>query len=108
MTTTKVFTSGRSQAVRIPKEYRFDVGEVVINKIGDMVTLTPVSSLATEFDAAKRAELAIEMQQTILDDNAYVFCSFLEMNQISKKSVTGYTAHACDYYQVTADLDINE
>ena len=51
MTTTKVFTSGRSQAVRIPKEYRFDVGEVVINKIGDMVTLTPVSSLATEFDA---------------------------------------------------------
>ncbi len=64
--------------------------------------------MAGEFDPAKRAELAVQMQQTILDDNAYVFCSFLEMNQISKKSVTGYTAHACDYYQVTVDLDINE
>ena len=29
------------------------------------------------------------------------------MNMISKSSVTGYTAHACDYYQVTAELDIN-
>ena len=25
---------------------------------------------------------------------------------ISRSYVTGYTAHACDYYQVTADLDI--
>ena len=48
----------------------------------------------------------IELQQLILDDNAYVFCSFLEMNMISRAGVTGYTAHACDYYQVTADLDI--
>ena len=51
MPTTKVFTSGRSQAVRIPKEYRFDVETVFINKIGDTVTLTPVASLASEFDA---------------------------------------------------------
>ena len=29
------------------------------------------------------------------------------MNMISKANVTGYTAHACDYYQVTAELDIN-
>lgn len=57
---------------------------------------------------AKRGELAIKLQQAILDDNAYVFCSFLQMNMISKSSVTGYTAHACDYYQVTADLDINK
>lgn len=39
-----------------------------------------------------------------IDDNAYVFCSFLEMNMISKVGVTGYTARACDYCQVTADL----
>lgn len=59
-----------------------------------------------EFDSKKRAELAVQMQQTILDDNAYVFCSFLEMNLIKKSTVTGYDAHPCDYYQVTADLDI--
>ena len=65
-----------------------------------------LNRMATEFDPARRGELAIELQQAILDDNAYIFCSFLEMNMISKASVTGYTAHACDYYQVTADLDI--
>ena len=66
-----------------------------------------IDELATEFDTEKRGELAVNLQQTILDDNAYVFCSFLQMNMISKSTVTGYTAHACDYYQVTADLDIN-
>lgn len=50
MNTAKVFTSGRSQAVRIPKEYRFDVDEVFINKIGDTVMLTPVKSLAAAFE----------------------------------------------------------
>lgn len=67
---------------------------------------TLIDRLSTEFDPAKRGEIAIELQQLILDDNAYVFCSFLEMNMISRAGVTGYTAHACDYYQVTADLDI--
>ena len=55
---------------------------------------------------AKRAELAIELQQAILDENAYVFCSFLQMNMISKSNVKNWTAHACDYYEVTVDLDI--
>lgn len=66
-----------------------------------------IEELSTEFDTAKRGELAVRLQQAILDDNAYVFCSFLQMNMISKTNVTGYTAHACDYYQVTAELDIN-
>ena len=65
-----------------------------------------MNQMATEFDPAKRGELAVELQQAILDDNAYVFCSFLQMNMISKANVKNYTAHACDYYQVTADLDI--
>ena len=63
--------------------------------------------LSTEFDTAKRAELAIELQQTILDDNGYVFCSFLEMSMISKASVHNWNAHACDYYEVTVGLDID-
>ncbi len=50
METAKVFMSGRSQAVRLPKEYRFDVDEVYINRIGDAVILTPVGSLADAFD----------------------------------------------------------
>ena len=65
-----------------------------------------IKEMSTEFDPAERGRLAIELQQKILDDNAFVFCSFLQMNMISSAGVTGYTAHACDYYQVTADLDI--
>ena len=46
MQTTKVFMNGRSQAVRIPAEYRFDEDEVYINKIGNTLMLTPKSELA--------------------------------------------------------------
>ena len=42
MQTAKVFTSGRSQAVRIPKEFRFEAEEVFINRVGDAVILTPI------------------------------------------------------------------
>lgn len=65
-----------------------------------------IGDLSKEFDTAKRGEMALKLQQMILDDNAYVFCSFLQMNMISKENVRNYTAHACDYYQVTAQLDI--
>jgi antitoxin VapB len=50
MEKAKVFTNGRSQAVRLPKEYRFDTDEVYINKIGDMVILMPLDSLEKAFD----------------------------------------------------------
>lgn len=66
-----------------------------------------IEDLSKEFNLEKRAQLAIDLQQKILDDNAYIFCSFLQMNMISKSTVKAYTAHACDYYQVTADLDID-
>ena len=47
------------------------------------------------------------MQQQLMNDNAFVFCSFLKMSMISQANVTGLTAHASDYYELTADLDIN-
>lgn len=41
MTTAKIFENGRSQAVRLPKEYRFSEEEVFVSKIGDIVMLIP-------------------------------------------------------------------
>ena len=41
MNTAKIFANGRSQAVRLPKEYRFDESDVFIKKIGDVVMLIP-------------------------------------------------------------------
>jgi antitoxin VapB len=40
--TAKLFTHGGSQAVRLPKEFRFEGGEVRIRKEGDKVILEPV------------------------------------------------------------------
>ena len=38
----KLFTNGRSQAVRIPKAYQFEgVDEVIIRKDGDALIITP-------------------------------------------------------------------
>lgn len=61
--------------------------------------------MAQSFDAEKRHDLAIQMAQTILNDNAYVFCAHLKMSMVAKKNVTGLVAHPCDFYEITADLD---
>ena len=42
--TTTLFTNGRSQAVRIPKELRFEGREVSIRRLGDGVLLVPVKA----------------------------------------------------------------
>lgn len=41
MDTAKIFENGRSQAVRLPKEYRFNEKDVFIKKIDDVVLLIP-------------------------------------------------------------------
>ncbi len=37
----KVFQNGRSQAIRIPKEFRVDTSEVYIEKVGDTLIIKP-------------------------------------------------------------------
>jgi len=40
-TTAKVFTSGNSQAIRLPQEFRLDTDEVFINKSGEKLIINP-------------------------------------------------------------------
>jgi antitoxin VapB len=42
MEKAKIFWSGRSQAVRLPKEFRFDATEVRIRRHGQSVILEPM------------------------------------------------------------------
>ena len=49
MMTAKVFENGRSQAVRLPKECRFNTDEVAVNKIGDIVLLMPKTNKWSSF-----------------------------------------------------------
>ncbi len=49
MDTAKVFMSGRSQAVRLPQNYRFDVDEVLISRVGSVVLLVPKAEAFNAF-----------------------------------------------------------
>ena len=49
MMTAKIFENGRSQAVRLPKECRFNTDEVAVNKIGDIVLLMPKTDKWSSF-----------------------------------------------------------
>ena len=54
MQTAKIFLNGRSQAVRLPKDFRFTGNDVFIRKIGKIVMLIPKddpwASLANSLD----------------------------------------------------------
>ena len=40
MEVAKVFKTGRSQAIRLPKDYRFDCEEVLISRVGKALIIT--------------------------------------------------------------------
>ena len=52
MTFARIFQSGNSQAVRLPKDFRFDAEQVEIFRRGNEVVLRPVAiNAAAIFDA---------------------------------------------------------
>ena len=48
--TAKLFMHGRSQAVRLPKEFRFEGTEVRVSKVGDKVILEPMKKEPIDLD----------------------------------------------------------
>ncbi len=63
MTTTRVFKSGNSQAVRIPKEFQLDVDEVEIFRRGDEIVLLPKKK-----NLAEAFELITQLSDDFLAD----------------------------------------
>jgi len=55
MDTARLFRSGRSQAVRLPKEYRFEGTEVAVRHFGNGVLLLPFNEPWAMLDAALEA-----------------------------------------------------
>ena len=41
MDTAKIFKNGKSQAIRLPKEYRFQGSKVYVKQVGNAVVLIP-------------------------------------------------------------------
>jgi len=52
MDTARIFPSGRSQAIRLPKEYRFKGKDVMIKHFGNGVLLLPIDTSWTMLEAA--------------------------------------------------------
>ncbi len=44
MQTAKLFQNGQSQAVRLPKEFRFEGDQVYLKKVGNAVVLIPAKN----------------------------------------------------------------
>ncbi len=55
MKTAKIFKNGQSQAVRLPKDFRFQDDEVFVKKTGNVVQLIPrCDSWKSLFDSLKK------------------------------------------------------
>ncbi len=75
--TAKLFRNGRSQAVRLPKDFRFSGDEVKIRREGDAVILEPMGSqswprgywerLREMHHAARIEPMKVELQDVDLD-----------------------------------------
>ncbi|MBR1812493.1 MAG: hypothetical protein IJ773_01580 [Lachnospiraceae bacterium] len=71
MLTAKVFQSGNSQAIRIPKEYQTDEKEFIIRKSGNCFFLIPANDpwalLRQSLGQAEEA-VSFERDQPLLSD----------------------------------------
>ena len=63
METAKIFKSGNSQAVRLPKAYQFDVSEVQIFRRGDEIVLKRKPQ-----NLARAFELLAEMSDDFMEE----------------------------------------
>lgn len=71
MTTAKLFTHGRSQAVRLPKEFRFQGTEVYVRRVGNDVVLsarpTPSADALIEALCAFEPGLSLQREQAAFE-----------------------------------------
>jgi antitoxin VapB len=73
----KVFMNGQSQAVRLPKECRFDEDEVLVKKIGDLVILFPKKAVGQIFEDSLRnfpADFMDERNQPQMQSRKSISC----------------------------------
>ncbi len=65
MNVAKLFTHGGSQAVRLPKEFRFEGTEVHVRRVGDEVVLSalPAADLQAMLDALDGFEPGVRLER---------------------------------------------
>lgn len=71
----RLFTNGRSQAVRIPKAFEFEgVSEVVMRKEGDALVIVPVRKTWTSYpdDAPDVRDDFLNERPALMDDDGRI------------------------------------
>ena len=104
-----VYVSSTTTAPTGDPEYFFTskvVGPKNYGKYEKKEVTALTEKLHQAFEPEERAKLATELQQKILDDDGFFFVSHLNMGIVTKSNVKGMAAHPCDYYEITADLDV--
>ena len=104
-----VYVSSTTTAPTGDPEYFFTstvVGPKNYGKYENKEVTALTERLHQAFEPEERAKLATELQQKILDDDGFFFVSHLNMGIVTKSNVKGMAAHPCDYYEITADLDV--
>ena len=74
--TAKLFTNGRSQAVRIPKAYQFEgVDEVILRREGDALIVIPARKSWTSFadEVPKADDDFMAERPDLMDEGRVVF-----------------------------------
>lgn len=104
-----VYVSSTTTAPTGDPEYFFTstvVGPKNYGKYENKEVTALTEKLHQAFEPEERAKLATELQQKILDDDGFFFVSHLNMGIVTKSNEKGMAAHLCDYYEITADLDV--
>ena len=104
-----VYVSSLTTAPTGDPEYFFTstvVGSKNYGKYQNDEVTKLTEKLHQTFDKDERGKLAVELQQDILDDDAFFCVSHLNMGIVTKSNVKGMAAHPCDYYEITAELDV--
>jgi antitoxin VapB len=76
MRTVSIFTNGKNQAVRLPKDMEYqDVSELEIIKNGDIITLRPIRPDWLSFENVEKADsdFLIERKDVIIDEGRFSF-----------------------------------
>ena len=107
------FNNGNSQALRLPKGFRFDADEVIIKKVGDMVILLPkkykAETLLATFEEMGQMEIdreqPMEQQERDFNDrNVFWFIARCCRSTGTQQSLMARYAKYCKPRECRSDL----
>ena len=104
MDTAKIFENGRSQAVRLPKKYRFESDNVYIKKIDDIVMLIPKDKLSEVFNTAIQEARKRTLEHIKLPKNESFKVEYV--NNKPWGAYNWYKGNSYSIIQVNTDLPI--